>query len=260
MNVFEENPFFWSPSSTQINTNIIRFVLSDENEKELSIKHSKLRVSISMPVKLLELGQINDTSIQQHAMHYHKVRVERAHTYLELMLFSAQAHTAIFDIYFNNGDKPSPFNYTRRMSFTCNDTVLKGKLCRVFFSEHVLRKGNNYFGITMTKLENPSVQLSGDKSCSEEGQQKSSCVEDEDEEEETYYSLFVKTKRCLSWDINNLAWSTKGCWVSKYFCCVHCFSKKRCLYWDDSDRQRRCTLCTVLSKLLLIFLLIKTSK
>ena len=219
MNVFEENPFFWSPSSKQISTNIIRFILTDENKQELAFKHLKLRVSINMPVKLPELGRINDTSIKQHVMYYHKVRVERAHTYLELMLFSAQAHTAIFDIYFNNGDKPSAFNYTLRMSFICNNTVLKGKLCRAFFSEHVLRKGYNYFGITMTKLENPSVQLRGDKSCSEEGQQKGSCVEDEDEdeEEETYYSLFVKTKRCLSWDINDLAWSTKGCWVSKFF-------------------------------------------
>ena len=196
MNVFEENPFFWSPSSKQINTNIIRFILSDEKKRELSIKHSKLRVSINMPVKLPELGQINDTLIKQHVMHYHKVRVERAHTYLELMLFSPQAHTAIFDVYFNNGEKPSPMNYTLRMSFSCNDTVVKGKLCRAFFNEHVLKNGNNYFGITMTKLENPSVQLRGGKSCSEEGQQKSSCVENEDEEE-TYYSLFVKTKRCL---------------------------------------------------------------
>ena len=169
-----------------------------------------------MPVKLPELGQINDTLIKQHVMHYHKVRVERAHTYFELMLFSPQAHTAIFDVYFNNGEKPSPMNYTLRMSFSCNDTVVKGKLCRAFFNEHVLKNGNNYFGITMTKLENPSVQLRGGKSCSEEGQQKSSCVEDEDEEE-TYYSLFVKTKRCLSWDTNGLAWSTKGCWVSKIF-------------------------------------------
>ena len=127
-------------------------------------------VSINMPVKLPELGRTNDTSIKKHVMHYHKVRVERAHTYLELMLFSPQAHTAIFDIYFNNGDKPSPFNYTLRTNFICNNTVLKGKLCRAFFSEHVLRKGYNYFGITMTKLENPSVQLRGDKSCSEEGQ------------------------------------------------------------------------------------------
>ena len=110
MNVFEENPFFWSPSSKQINTIIISFILGDENKQELSIKHSKLPVSKNMPVKLLELGQINDTSIQQHVMHYHKVRVERTHTYLELMSFSPQAHTAIFDIYFNNGDKPSPFN------------------------------------------------------------------------------------------------------------------------------------------------------
>ena len=169
-----------------------------------------------MPVKLPELGQINDTLIKQHVMHYHKVRVERAHTYLELMLFSPQAHTAIFDVYFNNGEKPSPMNYTLRMSFSCNDTVVKGKLCRAFFNEHVLKNGNNYFGITMTKLENPSVQLRGGKSCSEEGQQKSSCVEDEDEEE-TYYSLFVKTKRCLSWNTNDLAWSTNGCWVSKIF-------------------------------------------
>ena len=169
-----------------------------------------------MPVKLPELGQINDTLIKQHVMHYHKVRVERAHTYLELMLYSPQGHTAIFDVYFNNGEKPSPMNYTLRMSFSCNDTVLKGKLCRAFFNEHVLKNGNNYFGITMTKLENPSVQLRGGKSCSEEGQQKSSCAEDE-VEEETYYSLFVKTKSCLSWDTNDLAWSTKGCWVSKIF-------------------------------------------
>ena len=216
MNVFEENPFSWSPSSKEINTNIIRFILSDENEQDLSIKHPKLRVSINIPIKLPELGQINDTSIEEHVMHYHKVRVERAHTYLELILFSSQAQTATFDVYFNNGQKPSPLNYTLRMSFSCNNTVLKGKLCRAFFNEHVLRRGFNYFGITMTKLENPSLQLRGDKSCSEEGQ-KSSCIENEDEEEETYYSLFVKTKRCLSWDINDLTWSTKGCWVSKIF-------------------------------------------
>ena len=105
----------------------------------------------------------------------------------------------------------------------------------------------------MTKLENPSVQLRGGKSCSEEGQQKSSCVEDEDEEEETYYSLFVKTKRCLSWNTNDLAWSTNGCWVSKIFVVYVALVEKRCLHWDDSHRQRRCTLCSVLTKLYLIF-------
>ena len=123
MNVFEENPFFWSPSSKQVNTNIIRFVLSDENKQELSIKHSKLRVSTNMPVKLPELGQNNDTLIKQHVLHYHKVRVERDHTHVELMILSPQANTAIFEVYFNKGEQPSPLYYTLRMSFTCTNTV-----------------------------------------------------------------------------------------------------------------------------------------
>ena len=99
------------------------------------------------------------TLTEHGVMYYHKVKVEREHTHMELMLFSQQEHTyALFEVYFTNGEQRSPLDYTLKVNFTCNDAIPIGKLCDAFFNEHVLRKGISYFGNTMIRTENPNLQ------------------------------------------------------------------------------------------------------
>ena len=223
MNVFEENPYLWSPSSRQSNNlKVVRLELSDEKQKKLSVRHSNLQVSTKVPVILLDMGKSNGDLMEEGFMYFHKVNVELENTYIELMLsVSPQDDVdSVFEVYFNNGDEPSPLNHTIKTNFTCNHIVRNGKLCSTFFNESVLRTGFNYFGIMKMKTA-------------------------KSETPDTFYRLFVKRKRCVYWNTTDLAWSTKGCWVRVEFVTVYNFIKRRCLFWHDkgeltSDSELGC--------------------
>ena len=179
MDVFEDNPFLWSPSSIQIKTRVSRLELSDEKQQKLSVNNSKLEVSVTMPVKLPKLGKSNYTLIKPQVMYYHKVKVEREHTFVELMLTSPQAHSgSIFEVYYKNGEQPSTLNYTMRMTFACTYKDTKNRTCNAFFHEPISKKGIHYFGIMIRKAEQPIPQRRVRRSCFGNGRQNKSCVEE----------------------------------------------------------------------------------
>ena len=95
------------------------------------------------------MGESNGNLIEEGFMYFHKVNVKLDNTYIELMLSVSPQDVAdsLLEIYFNNGDVPSPLNHTIKINFTCNHVVRNGKLCSVFFDESVLRTGFNYFVI-----------------------------------------------------------------------------------------------------------------